>query len=60
MKYFFVRLNKKDKAQKENSLCSSMIWLRIAFVIASIVLKGTLDDRRADSTSLKNLFEFFI
>jgi hypothetical protein len=59
-KYFLVKLKKNAKAQKANSLSYSKIWLIIVLVIDSIVLKGTFDVLSADSTSLKNLFEFFI
>jgi hypothetical protein len=45
--YFFVRLKKNANAQNVNSLYSYITWLNIVFVIVSIVLKGTFDDRRA-------------
>lgn len=59
-KYFFARLKKKARAQKENSLYSCKICPMMVLVMFSIVLKGTFEDLRADYTSLKNLLEFFI
>ena len=57
--YFFTKFTKKDNAQKLNSLSSNKILEIMHLHKASILLKGTLDERIDVSNNFKNLLEFF-